>query len=388
MWRTLLEPAETNARAKLRLPDQTPTTRKTSWGNAVHPPLALTPNLLAQTQALIVAEWTRPDREVQGNYSADILRDGKTDPPPGPWLQWRDIGSVNSGWTDELVFRFDAFRTQLRLTGITFAEDPAHPESWLRDVRIQWWDTENEVWHDGPMLLSNEALHSHVFAQPLEAARFRLAGTGGGSWPVGNIRLGEVVFHGEMLGCSHRDVLAKRSRATLFDERIGDLKTLQNAFNPWFGFRQGGAYSGSTCLELSQAGEAHPLYRGATFGHSVPDWDFTIAENPAPGQYRWLQFAWKATSSSTTGMGIRVGNPWDGPAYCAFVGDSTWPDTSVLAARRDPGPVPTEWTKVRIDLWALCGGKPVPIRNIGLRADGGGALFDQIVLGRTEADLP
>ncbi|ANP48779.1 hypothetical protein J2Z21_007060 [Streptomyces griseochromogenes] len=26
------------------------------------------------------------------------------------------------------------------MTAVTFAEDPAHPESWLRDVLLQWWN--------------------------------------------------------------------------------------------------------------------------------------------------------------------------------------------------------------------------------------------------------
>ncbi|OXM68211.1 hypothetical protein [Amycolatopsis vastitatis] len=182
-----------------------------------------------------------------------------------------------------------------------------------------------------------------------------------------------MVFHGEQLGASHRDVLARRARATLFDDRVGDLAAM--LYFPAFGFHQGDAYSGSTCLELSGAGEAHPFYR-APFGHAIPDWDFTIAENPRPGQYRWLQFAWTATSPATTGIGLRLGHPWPAPAYCAFVGDSDWPDYSVLAEHRVAGPPPAGWTKVRMDLWALSGGEPVPIRGFGLRSEGGGARFD------------
>ena len=40
------------------------------------------------------------------------------------------------------------------MTGITFVEDSAHPESWLRDVRLQWWDAAASVWRDGPYLLN------------------------------------------------------------------------------------------------------------------------------------------------------------------------------------------------------------------------------------------
>jgi hypothetical protein len=48
---------------------------------------------------------------------------------------------------------------------------------------------------------------------------------------------------------------------------------------------------------------------------------------------------------------------------------------------------PTEWTVVRYDLWAHFK-SPVRIQSISLVAEGGPAVFDQIVLGRTEADLP
>lgn len=383
-WRTRIAPEETDARSKLRAPDPTPTTRKTGWGNASAEPLPLVPNLIADTRAFVTAESVRPKQILEGQYSAEILRDGKADPPPGPWLRWHDIGFVNSGWRDELVLKVDTFRTRVRLTGVTFAEDPGHPESWLRDVRLQWWDGESEVWRDGPLLLSDKAVHSHVFERPIEASRFRFVSTGGGSWPNGNIRLGELVFHGEQLGNSHRDVVAKRPRAVLFDERVKDLDML--LYPPTFAFRQGGAFSGGTCLELTAAGEAHPAYR-APFGHAVPDWDFKIAENPEPGQYRYFQFAWKATSPETTGIGLRLGGPWPGLAVCASVGDSRWLDHTVLADHRVPGAPPTEWAGVRIDLWAITGGKPPVIQGLGLRSNGGGALFDRLVLGRTEADL-
>jgi hypothetical protein len=43
-------------------------------------------------------------------------------------------------------------------------------------------------------------------------------------------------------------------------------------------------------------------------GPSVPNWDFEIAENPKPGQYRWLQFAWKASSPETKVIRLLLGD--------------------------------------------------------------------------------
>ena len=90
-------------------------------------------------------------------------------------------------------------------------------------MRLQHWDATKEQWRDGPYLLSNEPVHTHWFAQPLEAAKFRLVTTGGGTWPAGNLRLGEIVFHGESLGASHPDAVARRPVAVLFDEQEHDL---------------------------------------------------------------------------------------------------------------------------------------------------------------------
>src|SRR5262249_45235333 len=156
--------------------------------------------------------------------------------PPGPWLRWNEIGFIDSGWKNKLTIEVDTFRTQLRLTGITFVEDPDHPESWLRDLRLQWWDAVAESWRNGPLLLSDAAVHSHKLEAPIEAARFRLVSTGGATRPVGNLRLGELVFHGEILGSSHPDAVARKAVAVLFDEKETDLTSLKSPGRP-FGFR-------------------------------------------------------------------------------------------------------------------------------------------------------
>ncbi|HEX2418331.1 MAG TPA: PQQ-binding-like beta-propeller repeat protein, partial [Micromonosporaceae bacterium] len=203
-WRTTLTPAETDVRPEFPS-DPVSRTRKSGWGNATGQPLPLTPNLLTETRALITvrAYGSGWQGQLPLRHSVELLRDGSPEPPPEPWLHWHDIGYVDSGWRDKLSLHVDTFRTQIRLTGVSLAEDPTHPESWLRDVHLQWWDAAAERWLDGPMLLSDSALHSHLFPEPLEAARFRFVTTPGGSWPAGNVRLGELVFHGETLGASH-----------------------------------------------------------------------------------------------------------------------------------------------------------------------------------------
>jgi hypothetical protein len=384
-WRTRLDPPAGNDPIDLRKPDQTPTTRIADWGNAAATTASLVPNLLkdARTEITAVAE-PAPGQVRPWRFPIERLIDGKSAAPPEPWLDWTDINYIDSGWRGSLDLVFDTYHTQLSVTGITFVEDPQHPESWLRDMRLQSWDAAKEQWRDGPYLLSNSATHTHWFERPVEAARFRLVSTGGGSWPVGNVRLAQIAFHGKILGGSHPDVVAKRPLAVLFDEKESDLKALVYGDQPFI-FKYDDAYSGGKCLALTRAGHALPAYH-PPFGHAIPHWNFEIAENPQPGQYRWIQFAWKASGPQTTGMSLLITRPWPGGG-CAFVaGKYKWSE-GVLASKQVADTPPREWQVVRADLWEMLK-KPIQLEALGLAAEGGGAEFDQIVLGRTEKDLP
>ncbi|MDR3634916.1 MAG: hypothetical protein P4L84_14020 [Isosphaeraceae bacterium] len=384
-WRSRLQPAVRNIRPQLVEADPTPTTRPNGWGNASAQPLALTPNLLRETNAVLTATSDPP---VHGDprpwqNPIDLLRDGKPDAPPAPWLAWTDVNYIDSGWRGKLVLEADAFRTRLRLTGVTMVEDRSHPESWLRDVRLQWWDAAAEQWRDGPYLLSNAVVHTHRIDPPLDAARFRLTTTGGGTWPAGNVRLGELVFHGESLGCSHPDAVAQRPVAVLFDEREDELAALKYPDRP-FAFRYEGAYSGGKCLVLTGPGEALPTFH-PPFGHALPNWDFEVAERPRAGQYRYLQFAWRALSPTTTGIALVIGKAWPGGGINVVAGRHDWRE-GAIATKQVGGQPPNEWKVVRVDLWALAKA-PFRIQALTLGASGGGAAFDQILLGRTAEDL-
>jgi hypothetical protein len=384
-WRVRPQPTVTDARRSLLAADPTPTTRRAGWGNAAEKPAPLTPNLLLESRALITAVSDPPAHGDPRPWEnkVELLTDGKPDAPPQPWLSWTDVNMIDSGWRAKLAIQVDTFRTQLRVTGVTFVEDAAHPESWLRDIRLQWWDATADRWRDGPYLLSDAATHTHWFKTPIEAARFRFISTGGGTWPAGNLRLGELVFHGENLGSSHPDVVAKRPVAVLFDEREDDLSCLKYPGRP-FAFQPTRAYSGGKCLTLAGEGNVLPTWR-PPFGHAVPNWDFEIVEDPKPGQYRYLQFAWKATSDRTTGMSLLVGRAWPGGGVAVNAGKYDWKE-GVIATKQMADRPPTEWQVVRVDLWALTK-KPLRIQALGLGTAGGGVLFDQILLGRSEVEL-
>lgn len=383
-WTTSLQPDAVSAAAELLAADGTPTSRVTDWGNAAPEAAPLTPNLLTQTQAL-VEPWSVPKthgdpRTWQQNV--ELLRDGKPTVSDGPWLDWTDISYLDSGWREKLSIQIDTFRTQVRLSGITMVEDERHPQSWVRDARLQWWNAAAESWNDGPMLLSNQSVHTHWFDKPIEAAKFRLVSTGGGSWPVGNLRWGELVLHGEAIGPSHPDAVANRPVAVLFDEREDDLKHLMAYGSYPFAFRYDDAYSGGKCLALKEAGQTAPHWR-PPFGHVLPNWDFEIVENPKlPGQYRWLQFAWKATSPQTKGVTLRVG-PHHGGGVALNAGEATVFELSKSVQQSQIAP--TKWEVVRVDLWKLAG-TSFQVRSLSLASIGGSAAFDQIILGRAEED--
>jgi outer membrane protein assembly factor BamB len=382
-WQAKLTPAAESI-ATVPIKDATPTVRKTGWGNASPTPLPLTPNLLAETKATIGAVYSPRSHGDPRPWQnkVEFLTDGKPEAPPRPWLEWTDIGYINSGWRNQLTLEIDTFRTQMHVTAITFVEDPAHPESWLRDMRLEWWDAAKDSWQPGPYLLSDAAVHSHVLKQPLEAAKFRLVSSSAASWPVGNLRLGELVFHGKLLGPSHPDAVTGRPMAVLFDENEADLQCLKRA--GVLDFRYADAFSGGKCLEVKKAGTYAPEWR-PPFGHAIPNWDLEIAEKPGPGQYRYLRLAWKATSAETTGMSLLVGRAWPGGGVAVTVGDLKWTE-GVIAEKRLPGPPPTEWREETIDLWEATRGKPPRIQSLCLRTQGGGALFDRIILTRSPAE--
>jgi hypothetical protein len=199
--------------------------------------------------------------------------------------------------------------------------------------------------------------------------------------------MGELVFHGERLGASHPDAVAKKPLAVLFDENEADLgSSFKHAHNPQFDFLYDGAFSGGKCLSLKQAGQAGALWR-PPFGHAIPNWNFEIAEKPQPGQYRWLQFAWKATSPQTTGIGLLLGRNFPSGGFALTCGDANFRE-GVVATKTIDGPVPTDWQLIQVDLWELFHKQPLRIQSLTLYSTGGGAAFDQIVLGQSKGDLP
>ena len=120
------------------------------------------------------------------------------------------------------------------------------------------------------------------------------------------------------------------------------------------------------------------------FSPRIAGWNFTIAEKPGPGEYRYLRFAWK----SPTGTGIML----------ELADNGAWPKENETRGRLVSGKnttkwqavqvsdqVPREWVVVTRDLWKEFG--PMKLTGIAPTALGGGAYFDRIELLQTLEDI-
>jgi hypothetical protein len=376
-WSSRLEPAATETQNALLAGDAAPTTRVSDWGNAEATPAPISPNLLDPQSVLIQFKAQSP--AIQLLHSPGSLVDGKVEPPKAPWLHWGDVGF----FAETSPFNYlllDTYRTRLRVTAITLVEDPEHPESWLRDTTLEAWDAAAEKWAPVQPLLSNASIHTHKLANPVEASRFRLVMPWG---LCGNLRLAEIVLHGEKAGPAHPDVAARRPVAVLFDEG-DDLKDVIVA--PYLGlnFQFGGAYTGGRYLRLEADRYVAPPFI-PPFGHTVPAWDFEIVEKPEAGQYRYAQFAWRALAESTRGLMLQLDGDAFGLARRYYAGETKSEDGTHLQKVADSPP--RDWQIVRVDLWELLK-KPTRIRALRLATIGGPGAFDQILLGRTPDDFP
>jgi outer membrane protein assembly factor BamB len=374
-WSTLLRPEAEDLRGKFLTADQTPLAGLPSWTNAEASPWPLSPNLISEKEVLI--RMAAQQSHIQFVRPTSTLVDGKPDAPAEPWLKWGDVGSFAETSPFNYVL-IDTFRSRLRVTGITLAEDPAHPESWLRDLQFETWDPALEQWVFVQELRSNSVIHTHKLSKPVEGARFRLVLP----WGVcGNLRLAELVLHGEKLGGSHPDIVAKKPVAVLFDEG-DDLKGC--LVNGPLSFKFEGACSGGRCLSLSANSYAAALYQ-PPFGHVIPNWDFEIVEKPQPGQYRWLQFCWRAQSADAKGITLSLWGANYGERALFHAGPPAKEEGSLPRKMGDLPP--QKWETVRVDLWEIYK-KPVRIRSLALACAGGAVAFDQILLARDAKDLP
>ena len=248
----------------------------------------------------------------------------------------------------------------MQITGVGIWEDPTHPESWLRDATLDYWNPATQAWVTGPALLSDAATHSHTINPPIQTARVRI--TLPNISPI-NPRLGEVVLEGSLLGCSQADVVAGNNTCTLFDENtfpfqaFGDNRLEGGGWN----FQYSDAYSGAMCLVKTDTNLVYAEWdNSGPFTYQIPDWNMAITQTPQnANEYRYLQFAWKAVDPAVTGITLELGAVNHGninslaSLYCGtWNGLTMWPNPSNIKEQISTT-VPTSWQLVTVDLWQL-----------------------------------
>ncbi len=388
-WNVLLSPDAGDMRGKLLADDTTPISRIDDWASASSAPVDLSQNLLTKTNAVIKLVPSNDGISGQFTHDPHLLIDGKGVVQSDPWLPWLYIG-----WFAEISpanwIVIDTMRTQLRVKAITLVEDPAHPESWLRDCALEYWDISAGQWKPAVTMLSDSAVHTHTLPMPVEASRFRLVLP---KYLVGNIRLAQISLEGEIIGSTNPDVLAKKPVARLYDGdfNFADSTMLRVKDDQVYNVKVeqiGDTYAGGHMLAIPADGSLIPRWN-PTFGEDFPNWDFPITETPQPGEYRYLQFACKG-SPQTTGVTVRVTGAGNGANFYLSVdgyAGTEAPAAAPINGQKVAEAVPSQWTVYQVDLWPLFK-QNVRIRNIKLYAIGGPAEFDQILLGKSLEDLP
>ena len=392
-WHTLL-----NAPT---MPEATVPTISITPVAVTHATAAAGANLLTPARTVLLAQFVN-NRTMQATGSSprpltlanpnNTLIDGLNTPPANPWLNETDFSRIESGWVGEVVLIIENVQQLLRVDEVEFIEDPAHPESWIRDARLEYFDIAADIWKFAGYLCADSADHVHKLATPVVASRFRIVKSDGRAWPTGNLRLAEIIFRGQALGTPHPDAVAGKPLLTLFDD--GD-----SIFNECYftSMNSNLALQASTAEEPSFAGSffmkiKSPGLFGAKYpfvaggGAIVPSWGIPIVERPAAGQYRFLRLAWRALSETTTG--ITVGVTDRAPRSGGFlVAGKSVDGIDATRTKIIANTAPTDWQLVTVDLWELAGKKPFQVSNLLIGSQGGPAAIDNIQLAATEADF-
>jgi hypothetical protein len=171
-----------------------------------------------------------------------------------------------------------------------------------------------------------------------------------------------------------REVLRGQNKLVLFDEQADFARLLKEGDGKAVVTTED-KFTGKVSLRIS------PPQR---FSPRIAGWNFTIAEKPGPGEYRYLRFAWK----SPTGTGIML----------ELADNGAWPKETEARGRLVSGKnttrwqavqvsdqVPRKWVVVTRDLWKEFG--PMKLTGIAPTALGGDAYFDRIELLQTLEDI-
>jgi hypothetical protein len=134
-------------------------------------------------------------------------------------------------------------------------------------------------------------------------------------------------------------------------------------------------YSGVSSIRVT------PFQR---FASRIQGWNYSVVEKPAPGQYRYLRFAWKRLEGPGIMIQFYSTGSWNQRYLAGIRSNLTTVRGPALTISKN---APREWTVVTRDLFQDFG--PMTLTGFALTPmDGGGVgLFDHFYLGRTIDDL-
>jgi putative membrane-bound dehydrogenase-like protein len=120
------------------------------------------------------------------------------------------------------------------------------------------------------------------------------------------------------------------------------------------------------------------------FSDRIQGWEYPIRENPQPGEFRYLRFAWKSRGGAGPMIELAAQGRWpaaDKPLRRYYSGKNTtdWQAVQVASER------PDDWVVVTRDLWKDFGS--FTLTGIAPTAMGGEARFDSVQLFRSMADM-
>ncbi len=157
------------------------------------------------------------------------------------------------------------------------------------------------------------------------------------------------------------------SKVTLFEDDRGFAEQLDQG-DGRATIETADRFSGNVALRIT------PPQRWSLRIHG---WEHRIAEDPQPGEFRYLRFAWKSLDAEGVMIELAGDGKWppaDKPIWRYYSGKNT----TGWAARQVSAEAPGEWTLVTRDLWKEFGS--FTLTGIAPTAMGGDALFDRIEL--------
>ncbi|GAA3436245.1 hypothetical protein GCM10018954_058540 [Kutzneria kofuensis] len=185
-WTTLLRSTAADMRSTLLAPSTAPVSAVPVTGNATTP-ASTAPNLLTTGTTFSFHGWD-PNHE-QPMDAATLL--SATPTPLGvPWLPDGMVEFAASGFP--LCWVRIVSPKSVTFSKLSLWDDPAHPESWLRDVRLDVRSNAGDPWRPVARLVSDAASRSFQLAGPVAATELRLVLPPG---IPGNLRVAGIAVH-------------------------------------------------------------------------------------------------------------------------------------------------------------------------------------------------